>query len=551
LIYDRSFCYKASVTFLPIVERELRIAARRPGTYIIRVVGTVIAVLVAAWLLAGMSSFAIRNAVGLRLFHLLTQLAFFFSLFAGVLLTSDCISEEKRDGTIGFLFLTPLRSYDVVAGKLIGASLNAVYALIAIVPVLAISLMLGGVTGAEVLRIALVLLNTLFVSAATGIFVSSWNRFAQRSAFWTIALLLIGAYAFPMIPPIAILSPRTIYSAGFEPIFATSPDIFIGGLVIQHLLAWGLLALASALIGLTWRESAPHHPEMEPAPASAEPSLVADPPTTARAPLGDAAPEEWLALRARKTGWIWGSLLLVFAAWMSVLHRGKAVPPGAIITGIGCLHLALQFWLAAESARRFNEDRRTGALELLFSTPLTFAQVVQAQWLSLKNQFTPLILAVLGTDLVLTVYAFTFWPWRGEALPEFMTVMVAMMFLFIVNSVSLAWTSLWLGLTSRNASRATAGSLVRIIVLPTAIFMVVIYAVWTVAGGNRATPTAVTWVMVSGIVSYLNYEHCRRRLISEQCRELVCQSVVVLPPVPTPSQEQPERDYSEDYALVR
>src|SRR4051812_3423263 len=184
-------------------------------------------------------------------------------------------------------------------------------------------------------------------------FVSSWNRVAQRPVFWTIGFILVGAYGFPLLPPLAILSPRTIYGAGFDTIFAARSDIFIGGLVAQHLLGWGLLALASALTGLTWRESAPQTREMEPVLASAEPSLVDDAPHPARAPLGDGPPEEWLALRDRRTGWIWGSLLVVFGAWMSVLQRGRSVPPGSIITGIGCLHLALQFWLAAESARRF------------------------------------------------------------------------------------------------------------------------------------------------------------------------------------------------------
>jgi ABC-type transport system involved in multi-copper enzyme maturation permease subunit len=537
------------VTFLPIVERELRIAVRKPGTYVVRVLGTLVAFFIAWWLVATMSRFAVPNAIGNRLFHLLTHVAFFVSLFAGVLLTSDCISEEKRDGTIGFLFLTPLRSYDVVAGKLIGASLNAVYALVAIVPVLAIPLILGGVTGAEVVRISMVLLNTLFLSAATGILVSACNRFAQRSVFWTIALVLIAAYAFPMLPALACLSPRTLYGAGFANVFASRSAFFVGAFIAQHFLAWGLLAFASGVTNLTWRESSQRVVTGDATAASENELLLPNRPVTSREPLLDGPPEEWLARRGRKMGWIWGSLALVFAAWMSVLQRGKPVPPGAIITGMACLHLALQFWVSAESARRFNDDRRSGALELLLSTPLTFAQVVQAQWLSLKHQFRPVIFAILGVDSFLVIYTFAFWPWRGEALPEFMTVILAMMFLLIVNSFSLAWTSLWLGLTSRTASRATAGGLGRIIVLPTAIFMVAIYAVWSAAGGSSATPTAATWVIVSGITSYLHYEYCHRRLASEQCRELVCQSVIS-GPVAAPA-EAAERDYGEDYALVR
>lgn len=40
------------------------------------------------------------------LFVALGVLALGFCLFAGVFLTADCLSEEKREGTLGLLFLT-------------------------------------------------------------------------------------------------------------------------------------------------------------------------------------------------------------------------------------------------------------------------------------------------------------------------------------------------------------------------------------------------------------------------------------------------------------
>jgi len=50
---------------------------------------------------------------------------------------------RRRGKQRWFLVLAPLRSYDLVAGKLIGTSLNVLYALIAIFPVLAIPLLLA------------------------------------------------------------------------------------------------------------------------------------------------------------------------------------------------------------------------------------------------------------------------------------------------------------------------------------------------------------------------------------------------------------------------
>lgn len=93
------------MTFLPIVERELRVAARRPGTYWTRWLAALGMMVV--WLLL----FAVNRRVSAAelsktLFVALGVLALGFCLFAGVFLTADCLSEEKREGTLGLLFLT-------------------------------------------------------------------------------------------------------------------------------------------------------------------------------------------------------------------------------------------------------------------------------------------------------------------------------------------------------------------------------------------------------------------------------------------------------------
>lgn len=49
--------------------------------------------------------------VGRMLFTVLTSLAFVAAMSAGMFFASDSLSEEKREGTLGFLFLTDLRGY--------------------------------------------------------------------------------------------------------------------------------------------------------------------------------------------------------------------------------------------------------------------------------------------------------------------------------------------------------------------------------------------------------------------------------------------------------
>src|SRR5215813_9790061 len=99
------------MTFLPIVERELRISSRKAGTYRVRWIfaGSVLAI----WffLLATSSHSMPTHTRSRMLFAAVGVLAFTFSLFAGVFLTADCLSYERREGTLGLLFLTNLRGY--------------------------------------------------------------------------------------------------------------------------------------------------------------------------------------------------------------------------------------------------------------------------------------------------------------------------------------------------------------------------------------------------------------------------------------------------------
>ena len=104
------------MTFRPIIERELRGGARRKNTRRLRVWTTVAAIVVAAGFL--LFAPALRGAqIGKLLFQILTVYGFALGLFAGVFVTSDCLSEEKRQGTLGLLFLTDLNSRGVVLGK--------------------------------------------------------------------------------------------------------------------------------------------------------------------------------------------------------------------------------------------------------------------------------------------------------------------------------------------------------------------------------------------------------------------------------------------------
>ena len=79
--------------FLPIVERELRAASRRRGTYWGRFSAAVMAVFAGAWiLLLAEKEFGGARDAGPILFGTLAALVFLYIAIAGILLTCDCLS---------------------------------------------------------------------------------------------------------------------------------------------------------------------------------------------------------------------------------------------------------------------------------------------------------------------------------------------------------------------------------------------------------------------------------------------------------------------------
>jgi ABC-type transport system involved in cytochrome c biogenesis permease component len=188
------------MTFLPIVQRELRAASRRPSTHRIRCWTAFLAI--GASLIASAAGTAIPGAGSAvnPLFAVQTVCAFGLSLLAGLFLNSDCLSEEKREGTFGLLLLTDLKSQDIVLGKFVAAALSALYCLLALLPVMAVPLLLGGVTLGEFWRMALALVNAMFFSLAAGLCVSAFvSDYRRRMGHGGVRRPPLAQPAYPAV----------------------------------------------------------------------------------------------------------------------------------------------------------------------------------------------------------------------------------------------------------------------------------------------------------------------------------------------------------------
>ena len=131
---------------LPVVHRELRAGAGARSIVRLRVFAAFVG---AGILCVNLRDVPIANA-GAQLIGQFHRLLTFLILCVVPGITADCIASERREGTLGLLFLTPLRSWEIVIGKVFAQALKAVTLWLALVPVLTIPVLAGGVTAREV-----------------------------------------------------------------------------------------------------------------------------------------------------------------------------------------------------------------------------------------------------------------------------------------------------------------------------------------------------------------------------------------------------------------
>ncbi len=471
------------MTFLPIVARELRVAARRRSTYYLRAAAGLVVLAALTWLFIMMRQDPPQQLANV-LFGVLTGGAFLYALLSGVRSTADCLSQEKREGTFGLLFLTDLKGYDVVLGKLVSNSVRAFYSLLAILPMLALPLLIGGVAPAEFGRMAVVAVNALFFSLALGICVSAMSRSGQRAVLATLGLVLVIAGALPAIaallayfgkapqPPLGLLlpSPGFGYYMAFDANYKTNPNAFWISMAIVHGLGWLALALASVVAPRSWQDR----------PAGARRIRWREglkrwsygPPAERalfRRQLLDINAFYWLAARVRtKPAYVWGLLALIAGIWAWGLAKNGREWLNVSLYGLTALgvNFWLRCWLASEAVAALAEERRTGSIELLLSTPLKVREILRGERLALMRQFFGPVCAVLVVECLFTWGSMTDEEIDRSSRPVVLLGWFALMATLIADMVALYWVGMWQALSARASGQAVSATLARILVFP-------------------------------------------------------------------------------------
>jgi ABC-type Na+ efflux pump permease subunit len=128
---------------------------------------------------------------GLLLFQIIVYVELVLLMFFSTLSASSTVSREKDRRTFILLLLTDMRDYEIVLGKMLGSLLPILFLLFATVPVLAMLLLLGGVSGLQVIQATMVLGAISIAAGSLGGLVALWReKTFQSLALSTLFLVL-------------------------------------------------------------------------------------------------------------------------------------------------------------------------------------------------------------------------------------------------------------------------------------------------------------------------------------------------------------------------
>ncbi len=487
---------------LPVITRELRDQARQPFTYSLRVLGLVA-------MLGAAGAFVVEHGLtpgsGGRMFAFLHGTLLLSIWVLVPMSVADCLSLERREGTLGLLLLTPLRPWDIVLAKAAAHVLRAFTLWLVVLPVMALAFLHGGVGWREALLSTSINFSSLCAAVGAGVLASSYSKQWLRAL--SLAAILSGV-AFGLVAICKLLT-LVLMMFQFMPKQSAfpSPDIFLGSAwmyitdwesmwgqlfsrsgvqagylralifaeVVSSLLAFsfslGMLWLAARNVRRRWREAPPSARVQQMEKVFCEPVI------------GVAFLRGWMRRKLARNpiGWLeqrrWSGRLVTWAWFAIIVSVQTAVLTDRNFLWYGGGAQAVMAWMlagsmAASAAGSFRRERETGVLELLLVSPLTTGQIIGGRLRGLWGQFLPSIVLLLGIWVYL------------ETLPRPRTGDFLSIWFFLVTFAVVPVIGLYFSVRCKNFISAFLFTLAFVFVVPMGFIMLVRFLAWLSSTSN-------------------------------------------------------------------
>jgi ABC-type transport system involved in multi-copper enzyme maturation permease subunit len=503
--------------FGPIFGKELRIASRRKRNHLLRVfyLGGLLLFLLMVYVSTAPTRYAYAPGNVASRMQQQAELGegFFitFSLFCvgcmgliSPILTSTAISSERLGNTLTVLLMTPITSWQIVAGKLFSRLLIALMLIGLSLPVLAVVRLLGAVELWQMMAVIAVSTAFALSCAALGLFYSCLLNRAYAVILLSYATMFLVYFLAPMLLTVVLESRMS----GLPPVWylrllpACNPPINVGMIcipdvgttVFRSATLWAWLPCVLVQLGLTlalltassWivrrhgrREGTPA--ALPAAPLPAPPPLPAataldepDPATPAQTPVPSEPTEPrvgesrrvgnnpvlWRELRrplisgrfARLAGILVVLVLVIsyacFASIRVLDERGLQVGYAFIFHGL--------FWLltAVLSATAIAQEKESDTWTLLLTAPLSAQRIVMGKlWGIARRMIWPLVLIAAHFTLFTITSVIT----PGQCL----------LILWVLLTFNCVWAAsgLYLSLRMKKVTTAVITNLMIVVVL--------------------------------------------------------------------------------------
>jgi ABC-type transport system involved in multi-copper enzyme maturation permease subunit len=418
----------------PVVQRELRATARWRWGHWLRLGGALGGVIV----FCSVSANVPFAELGTELFASVHVLLLFLICAVVPALTADCIARERREGTLGLLFLTPLTASGVVVGKILAQILRVLTVWLAVVPVLAIAFLFGGITWADMIGYLVIELCAGLLCLAAGVLASSLTE--SRAIAFIIAFLLMAAFvggsnqyihwsvqrsarrvirpgfrrtasgtgfvvtSFSPAPPgarfqIAGGGAGMVVTRGGSafPYLLPPPSILAEDLAIGSIVLLVAIRIAGFCVERSWQDKVPSRRRENWVRRCCTPLF-----------------SRWFARRMRRTlewnpmAWLqqyswkarlskWGLCLLFVLLECAIIDPAG---PDALAGMVDALLLVLAAAYTFAGVNSFLNDKRSGALELILVSPLSVKQIIFGRAWGLWKQFLPATLVLVASNIL-------------------------------------------------------------------------------------------------------------------------------------------------------
>jgi ABC-type transport system involved in multi-copper enzyme maturation permease subunit len=450
----------------PVILRELRAGSRRWTTYWLRLLaaGAVIAA-IAWWLLQPRFAFINAARAGHEIFLLLHSVVLAAIWIIVPMLTADTLSREKREGTLGLLFLTNLSARAIVFAKGAAAGLLALTLWLSAVPIMTLPVLMGGVVSQEIIFSCNIALGSICCALAAGLMASAISKRGAGAVSTALALSCLGHLLFCVLVVFAsgvsslrglpagasswILLPAGVFTTwtletsafGLAPGVGTTArfnlqllSIPLASFLAAIFMAW----IAAQFLRHNWQDKPKSKRQTETEKFFCSPVFLTGVfrawmrRSLERNPIG------WLEKR-RVTGrimsWIW---LAIMGSFTTTLAYGGS---GLNAREFNPLMWMLLISIAYVAAGSFRRERETGALELILVTPLSERQIINGRLRGLWSQFLPTFLLWAAVVIYLSTAVQR---WRPGDLIEFTAAyfivpVVGLYFSLRSRFVLLAW----------------------------------------------------------------------------------------------------------------